>query len=78
MSLDDIAVAAHFTKRERNSSLFSFATPTLSSLIFSSARAVAFLNDLIITLGWTPSSTNGLHCFKNSPKHKINLRHVNI
>jgi hypothetical protein len=31
------------------------------------------LNDLMMILGWTPSSTKGLHCLRNSPARMTTL-----
>ena len=32
-----------------------------------------YLKARMMTLGWTPSSTNGLHCLRNSPAKMTTL-----
>jgi hypothetical protein len=49
-----MAVAAHFSKRERNSASFVRSTPTAISFTLLMAKTEAFLKPLMMTSGETP------------------------
>lgn len=66
------AVAAHFSRRRRFSSV-DFSILTLHEFIVSIAKEIARRKDLMIILGWTPSSMKGFICFRNSPASRTTL-----
>lgn len=49
----------------------SFFTETEISLILPTARLVAVRNALMMVWGWSPSSTYGFSCFRNSAARRV-------